>query len=146
MRLVLKTAIFVAVLMSTISCSGEKKIYKGTLTTTIEMSGSGDYVGSGNDEVDVTVTKYSEDEMAINFKTAGDGKIKTEMESCTLKMFKSGSDWAENGSKKCTAGGQDYQILKGTGVMSGKDLRLSFEAVPFGTGKTNKYRFEGIGG
>ena len=141
-----KIAFFLTASLAMTACSGgERHVYKGTLTTTIEMSGSGDYVGSGNDEVDVTVTKYNEDEIAINFKTAGDGKIKTEMESCTLKMSKSGSDWAEYGSKKCTAEGQDYQILKGTGVMSGKDLRLSFEAVPFGTGKTNKYRFEGIG-
>ena len=127
------------------ACGGERHLYKGTLTTTIETSAYGEYVGSGNDEVDVTITKYNDDEMSINFKTAGDGKIKTEMENCTLKMSKSGSDWAEYGSKKCDAGGQEYQILKGTGVMSGKDLRLSFEAVPFGTGKTNKYRFEGIG-
>lgn len=126
------------------SCaSGEPHIYKGTLTTTVEMSGSGDYVGSGNDEIDVTVTKHNEDEMSVNFKAASDGMIKSEMESCTLKMSKSGSDWVEHGSKKCTVEGQDYQILKGTGVLDGKDLRLSFEAVPFGTGKTNKYRFEG---
>ncbi|MEQ1605079.1 MAG: hypothetical protein ABL999_09435 [Pyrinomonadaceae bacterium] len=126
------------------ACGGETHVYKGTLTVTIEKSGSGDYVGSGNDEVDVTVTKHNEDEMSINFKTVGDSKIKSEMESCTLKMSKSGTDWTEYGSKKCTAEGQDYQILKGTGVMSGKELRLSFEAVPFSTGKTNKYRFEGI--
>ena len=143
MRFIWTIAVLLAAIAALNSCGGEKKIYKGTLTTTIEMSGSGDYVGSGNDEVDVTVTKLNEDEMSINFKTAGDGKIKTEMESCTLNMSKSGSDWAEYGSKKCTADGQDYQILKGTGVMDGKDMRLSFEAVPFGTGKTNKYRFEG---
>jgi hypothetical protein len=126
------------------ACGGEHHIYKGTLTTTIEMSGSGEYVGSGNDEVDVTATKYGDDKMSINFKTAGDGKIKTEMESCTLQMIKVGSDWTEDGSKRCTAGGQEYQILKGTGVVDGKELQLSFEAVPFGTGKTSKYRFEGI--
>ena len=125
------------------SCGGERHVYKGTLTTSVEMSGSGNTVGSDNDEVDVTVTKYGEDKMSINFRTAGNGKIRTEMESCTLQMIKSGSDWTESGSKKCDAGSQEYQILKGIGVVSGKDIRLSFEAVPFGTGKTNKYRFEG---
>lgn len=127
----------------TTACGGERHLYKGTLTTTIETSAYGETVGSGDDEVDVTVTKNGDDKMSVNFKTAGTSKIKSEMESCTLEMIKSGPDWTENGSKKCTAGGQDYQILKGTGVVSGKDLRLSFEAVPFGTGKTNKYRFEG---
>lgn len=140
------TFLVAATVVFTAACGGERRIYKGTLTTTVETSAYGEYVGSSNDEVDATVTKYNEDEMSINFKTVGDGKIKTEMESCTLKMIKSGRDWAENSSKKCTAGGQEYQILKGTGEMSGKDLRLSFEAVPFGTGKTNKYRFEGITG
>jgi len=143
MESILTITVLLSAMITLVSCGGEKKIYKGTLTTTIEMSGSGDFVGSGNDEVDVTVTKHNEDELAINFKTAGDGKIKTEMESCTLKMAKSGTEGAGYGWKKCTAGGQDYQILKGTGEMNSKDLRLSFEAVPFGTGKTNKYRFEG---
>ena len=132
-----------AALFGLTACGGEKHVFKGTLTTTVEMSGSGDTVGSDNDEVDVTVTKYGDDKMSVNFKTAGGSKIKTEMESCTLEMIKIGSDWTENGSKKCTAESQEYQILKGTGVMDGKDVRLSFEAVPFGTGKTNKYRFEG---
>lgn len=132
-----------AALFGLTACGGEKHVFKGTLTTTVEMSGSGDTVGSDNDEVDVTVTKYGEDKMSINFRTAGNGKIRTEMESCTLQMIKSGSDWTESGSKKCDAGSQEYQILKGIGVVSGKDIRLSFEAVPFGTGKTNKYRFEG---
>lgn len=139
-----KLALFITVAAFFMAaCGGERHIYKGTLTTTIETSAYGEYVGSGNDEVDITVTKYGEDKMSINFKTAGDGKIKTEMESCTLQMIRIGSDWTEDGSKRCTAGGQEYQILKGTGVTSGKELRLSFEAVPFGTGKTNKYRFEG---
>jgi len=138
-----RVVLFVTALLFSPSCGGERHIYKGTLTTTIEKSASGDYVGSGNDEVDVTVTKAGEDKVSINFKTAGDTKIKTEMESCTLQMIKIGNDWTEDGSKKCTAEGQEYQILKGTGVMDGRDIRLSFEAVPFGTGKTNKYRFEG---
>lgn len=142
MRWIIGSVILLAGI-SIMACGGEKKVFKGTLTTTIEKSGSGDYVGSGNDEVDVTVTKYGNDKMSVNFKTTGDSKITTEMESCTLEMIKLGSDWSENGSKRCTVEGQEYQILKGTGVVSGKDMRLSFEAVPFGTGKTNKYRFEG---
>ena len=139
----LRTILISLAVLVAAACGGERHVYKGTLTTTIEKSGSGEYVGSGDDKVEVTVTKYGDDKMSINFKTVGDGKVKSEMESCTLEMIKSGSDWVENGSKKCTAEGQDYQILKGTGVVDAKEIRLSFEAVPFGTGKSNKYRFEG---
>lgn len=133
----------VTALLITCACGGERHAYKGSLTTTVEKSGSGDYVGSDTDEVEVTMTKYGDDKASFNFKTLGSGKIKTELEPCTLQMIKLGSEWTEQGSKKCTNAGQEYQILKGTGVTDGKDLRFSIEMVPFGTGKTNKYRFEG---
>ncbi|CAN5609207.1 hypothetical protein BH10ACI3_BH10ACI3_24410 [soil metagenome] len=133
----------VAGLLILFACGGERHVYKGSLTTTVERSGSGDYVGSDTDEVEVTMTKYGDDKASFNFKTLGGGKIKTELEPCTLQVIKVGSDWTEQGSKKCANDGQEYQILKGAGVTDAKDLRLSVEMVPYGTGKTNKYRFEG---
>ena len=132
-----------AALLVTFACGGERRVYKGSLTFTVEKSGSGDYVGSDTDEVEVTMTKYGDDKASLNFKTLAGGKTKSELEACTLQMIKIGSDWTEQGSKKCTNEGQEYQILKGAGVTDAKDLRLSIEMVPYGTGKTNKYRFEG---
>lgn len=136
---------FIVAAMLVASCGGERHIYKGTLTTTLEMSGSGDVVGSDNDEVDVTVTKSGDNKMSLNFKTAGDSKIKTELEGCTVEMTKLyGESWNENGSKECNAEGRKMQILKGNATMDAKKLDLSLEAVVYGSGKSNKYQFSGI--
>lgn len=127
-----------------LACSGgEKNTYEGILTTKVVKSGSGETVGTGADKVAVTMTKSGNDYASLKFKTITDGKIKSELDYCTVELLKLGDDWTEKSSKECDVEGAKMAILNGKVNVREKELSFDIEAVQYGTGSSNKYNFKG---
>lgn len=117
----------------TVACAGEKRVYDGTLKTTVVRSGSGE-----------TVVKSGSDSATLTFKTVTADKIKSELDYCTVELINLGGDsWTARRSKECDVEGASMAILNGRAEIVEGKMSLELETLIYGTGKSNKYSFGG---